>query len=541
MLASAFRLRVYELIEAAQDEHHAGVREQLADIAAHARSEGILDLAQLATSGVVLYDLYHCEDADQVALGCADLVHSAEVLGLPGLRAVALVLRAQLASTSAEGKGMLADAGLAVALVERDDAPAYERCFVWSTVGCAYAAINLWELADEVFDRAAALAPRCEDPDKQLSAVQYNRVLVRLAWAGALWENDDEQAALDQLERVREAAGIAMVTAGTPALWRREVAAVGELVDFLQRAFTGADVADGRLRRLMQHVDRLRSATAAEVVPYLDPYIALGLLRLDRRDEARGVVVEGFRRSHTTGAESFQAWVRARVLTPESSDDAWQALRDYATVVSRLRWTSRVGVLAAARARIDEARLTAANAVLSREVMRDALTGLENRRQFERWLGEKAHPDRPVALLLMDVDDFKQVNDAHGHGTGDEVLRRIAAVLTRDSREGDVAMRIGGDEFAVIMVASSRLMGRGDADRVLDAAARKRARAVAAAVADTAWDQLSPGLHVTISIGLWTERLGEQHPGAAERAYRLADEDLYATKYARVARLRGLA
>lgn len=539
MLASSYRLRVYDLIEAAQDENHAGVREELADIVARAESEDLGDLAQLARSGRVLYDMCHCEDADQVTRDCDDLVHDAEALGRPGLRGIALALRATLASSSTEGAEMLADAGLAVALVERDDAPPYDRCFVWTTVGCAYAATNLWELADELMDRADALAPACEDPDKQLAAVYYNRVLIRLAWAGALWEHDDEELALAQLARAREAAEIAIVTTVVlPTLWRREAVAVRALADFLRLAFTDTAVAAAQLDQVLEHVASLRGS-ATESMPYLEPYVALGLLRLGRTDEARRTLAAGFEHMYTTGAKAFQAWVRARVLTTGSDDVAVLALQEYAAVICHLRWTARVGVLAAARARIDEARLTSEHAVLSREVMRDALTGLENRRRFERWLTDEGQPDRPAALLLIDVDDFKHVNDAHGHGIGDEVLRRIAAVLSRDIREDDVAVRIGGDEFAIILVASDRLLDREEADRVLERAARDRARDIAASVADTAWDQLSPGLRVTISVGLATAWLGEHHPGAAERVYRLADEDLYATKYARVARLRG--
>jgi PleD family two-component response regulator len=81
----------------------------------------------------------------------------------------------------------------------------------------------------------------------------------------------------------------------------------------------------------------------------------------------------------------------------------------------------------------------------------DPLTELPNRRAFERELGRSlAYVKRHgtgVALLYLDLDDFKRVNDRHGHAAGDAVLRAVASVLGRHVRESDVVARIGGDEF----------------------------------------------------------------------------------------------
>ncbi len=85
----------------------------------------------------------------------------------------------------------------------------------------------------------------------------------------------------------------------------------------------------------------------------------------------------------------------------------------------------------------------------------DHLTGLANRRRFERQLDREVSRTqrygRPFCLLLLDIDNFKLVNDTHGHEAGDEVIRRLALTLQAGTRGIDLAARIGGEEFAVIL------------------------------------------------------------------------------------------
>ena len=102
----------------------------------------------------------------------------------------------------------------------------------------------------------------------------------------------------------------------------------------------------------------------------------------------------------------------------------------------------------------------------------DALTLLSNRREFERQLGrEIAFTNRhrqPFALLILDLDRFKVINDTFGHGEGDRVLSHVARTLSETIRKGDQAFRIGGEEFAVILRAC-------DIDQAVIAAGRLRA------------------------------------------------------------------
>ena len=129
-------------------------------------------------------------------------------------------------------------------------------------------------------------------------------------------------------------------------------------------------------------------------------------------------------------------------------------------------------------------------AQLEHQAQTDALTGLLNHRYFhERLRAELQRASRshlPVGLLMLDIDDFKRVNDIHGHAAGDEVLVRLADSLRGSARGSDVVCRIGGEEFAVILPET-------DANSASQLAIRMRQRMAAQAV-----DGLG---ELTVSIG----------------------------------------
>ena len=147
---------------------------------------------------------------------------------------------------------------------------------------------------------------------------------------------------------------------------------------------------------------------------------------------------------------------------------------------------------------------------LRRAAERDALTGMYNRGVYDMLLAEHSHD---VALLLIDVDRFKAINDGHGHDVGDAVLKKVATAIARSFRSTDYPCRVGGDEFAVIMTGvGSQLKG----------VVAKKAERMAEALRDT-----SDGLpEVGLSIGI---AFGEDHQDG-EGLYRAADRALYQAK-----------
>jgi len=94
-------------------------------------------------------------------------------------------------------------------------------------------------------------------------------------------------------------------------------------------------------------------------------------------------------------------------------------------------------------------------AELAEQAVRDPLTGLYNRRFFDEALAQNIETarryGRELSLVVLDLDDFKKVNDTCGHQAGDEVLKTFAQLLMKTARKADIVCRIGGDEFAVIL------------------------------------------------------------------------------------------
>lgn len=140
------------------------------------------------------------------------------------------------------------------------------------------------------------------------------------------------------------------------------------------------------------------------------------------------------------------------------------------------------------------------NADLDRIHRIDTLTGLSGRgdweEQAEKLLSERQGTDDNACILLIDVDHFKQVNDLHGHGAGDDILRLVAERLSEASRPRDRVGRIGGDEFAVLLPGTSK------------AEAEKVAERFRIAV-ETLQLQEYPDIQPTISIGVASEPLAQ--------------------------------
>ena len=184
--------------------------------------------------------------------------------------------------------------------------------------------------------------------------------------------------------------------------------------------------------------------------------------------------------------------------------------------VSALRALAAPAVLALARERAAARAEAYAHAAAV-----DPVSGLFNRRYFHVRLEEELQRSRrheiPLALLMLDIDDFKAVNDVYGHLVGDGVIKEAAEIIRRAVRVFDVCTRFGGEEFAVIMPASSEESASAVAERI-----RSRVSAFRAAERPLA------NLRVSVSIGLALSEPGLTAHDLISRA----DEALYSAKRA---------
>jgi diguanylate cyclase (GGDEF)-like protein len=152
----------------------------------------------------------------------------------------------------------------------------------------------------------------------------------------------------------------------------------------------------------------------------------------------------------------------------------------------------------------------------------DPLTGLPNRRVFDQRIADELDRARRygqvVTIVLIDVDDFKRVNDTHGHPVGDVILKQLAALLKRELRTMDSIARIGGEEFVMVLPETGGTGARLFADRVL-----RR-------ISQHDFGREAPEVRVTASAGLAT--FPDDRAADPEALLRLADENLYRAKHA---------
>jgi diguanylate cyclase (GGDEF)-like protein/PAS domain S-box-containing protein len=213
-------------------------------------------------------------------------------------------------------------------------------------------------------------------------------------------------------------------------------------------------------------------------------------------------------RARALHREGHYVWVEARARRLPGTDNPLKAR----LVINLRSITARKAV---------EDQLAVANHRLQELATSDGLTGLANRRHFDESLDAECRRavrgDLPLALLLLDLDNFKRLNDAHGHQAGDEVLRRLGAVLKGfANRAGDLAARYGGEEFALLLPNTSLVQ------------ALRTAESVRAAVQAMELPVLYGG-QVTVSIGAWM-LASTSGPNLPDLLVMSADEALYEAK-----------
>ena len=289
-----------------------------------------------------------------------------------------------------------------------------------------------------------------------------------------------------------------------PNPWREEaLVALGQLL-----------LAQGEVAEAVKHLE--------EAVPLAAAGGSTGTLSVAHRELASAY--EQFEKPERA-LEHFKEYhqARERILQEQSEQAARTALVEFE--VERLErereiYRLRNIELAHAYSELKNLRdqLEEQNCLLSELSIRDSLTGLHNRRFLDDVLPHEIaraqRYDRPLSLMICDIDAFKRINDRFAHALGDEVLRRIGRILEENTREADMVARYGGEEFVVVFPE-------------LDlAAAVSAAEKLRRAVMNHPWHELHEGVAVTVSCGV-AELVAAENRDALLQS---ADKELYRAK-----------
>jgi len=504
-------LRVYHLVEQVQTDRVERAREEI--------GAGLSE----QPPGTELHRLLRYADAVDAVVNAPEraeeassaLIRASELDADPAMLATGLGLRAEMATRAGDIASALQDTSRGVSLLDLPGDP-LARVSGLISVAETYSTMRLWELGDELYDLAAEILPDCDD--RLLEPVRHlNRAFVRFWWAAGLLEVGASPDAVGLRED--EAPSQELLGLPMPDTWRRML-----LVSLCaRRVLLGVDHPEDQAWLRAQHdllvgpEVRVQSHLAFAHAAIRSQDWQLALREVETAERTLGD-------SLTPHHRSLLAWTASLAERGALGIQAPATLR-YAETIARQRWDERLSRLASARAQVQAERLKREHETLLRRTLEDPLTGLGNRRAFDDRLNALARTvgaDTDIAMVVVDIDHFKRINDLFGHVVGDLVLERVGTVLSSMLRPTDLAVRLGGDEFCAVLVGAQR-------DVV-----EQRAERLRRLVEDQEWEQLAPGLVVGVSVGAAS---GRGH-GDVPDLYRRADQALYLAKAEGRGRLR---
>ena len=398
------------------------------------------------------------------------------------------VWRAKALSVIAEASARLGEHGRAIAAMAEADwlvrsvpPGSYGHLSASMAVALALRSVNLLEQADAILSAIDGGG----NPAVDVLVVQ-ELALLSAYWGTSLWLIGDDAEATphfaDTVTRARRMQRLARAV-GNDAMEAR-----GEVIE----AYGTMHLGEPALATARALGAAERFTARPELVETHLLHLVLGQAAAADADfeVARGHLEALIEDAETAGREMWAATGMATLGDVEAMEtgrhaglDLW---RNVARAALARAWSEREGRFAALRDRNHLRQLTAETDRINREMLQDPLTGLGNRRLLESALTGST---QLASAVFVDIDHFKDVNDTYSHAVGDVVLLAIAEILRDESRQGDVLVRFGGDEFLILP--------RGGADAATSVAAR-----VHRAVEERRWGDIAGGLTVTVSIGV---------------------------------------
>lgn len=394
-------------------------------------------------------------------------------------------------------------------------------CLAYNRVGLTKAHLGRFEEGERFLADSLAMARELQNEEEIYRALTNLGVVASDAF-DAFESRGDTVAAQDAIERARRHGEEALIVARRSGNAYREALTLSNLGRYLgvsgreRAAFTLLDHAralalenghralvlacDGNRAELLVREQRhdeaiplLIEALAGAQELYANSMVQDMHLQLYLAHKARGDLAEAL-----THHEAYHALTKEQL---EQRNDAQSRLMmnrlelDQALFgAERSRMQAELQRVRAEQMAAEAERLQAQARELGRYVLADPLTGLGNRRQVERelprLLSHSARSGEPLAVAVLDLDHFKQVNDRFGHAVGDAVLMATADLFRARVRGGDLIARMGGEEFLIVFAHASLEWAREACERLR------------LTIEGHDWAQIAPGLQVTISIGL---------------------------------------
>ena len=383
------------------------------------------------------------------------------------------------------------------------------------TVANAASSAEMFELAASQLRRAVEISRAVGNPFLS-RMVDGTTARNEIRWAARLEMIDRP---LEAAARYREALRAAVrAQAGEPTNhWQR----IGRLYEGF--AWVALDEPALGKAALLDSLGRDGALSQPPFEPEDTLVLRLGLARactaLGQLDESRAHLQATAGLRDATFSHQWQVGIvmhAAEIERVEHGDHPAATLAYHAArLLARSLWEERERRLESVMVRTQMLELVEENQRVGQAATEDPLTGLGNRRKLDAALQELADVNAgPACLLFVDLDRFKHINDSYSHAIGDEVLKALADILRRESREHDVVARYGGDEFVVLLRGSPLVAGARVAERIR------------AAVATHPWQRLAPGLAARVSVGV-----AEHRPGMTyDEAIVAADSALYEAK-----------